>query len=129
MYSVKFQQLTNYTINVKRGSCEPLLKSRFLESIFKKILTFYNYCDKIAKQIEVKTMDKIEEIRGRLAAVAHKESVDGSLKLRELGIDSLDIVELLLQLEEDYGVHFDDMDMSALVTVQDLLDAIAKQLK
>ena len=28
----------------------------------------------------------------------------------------------------DYGVHFDDMDMSALVTVQDLLDAIAKQL-
>ena len=74
-------------------------------------------------------MEKIEEIRGRLAAVAHRDSVEGSLKLRELGIDSLDIVELLLQLEEDYGVHFDDMDMSALVTVQDLLDAIAKQLK
>ena len=106
----------------------PLLKSRFFESIFKKIVSFYNLCDKIAKRNEVKLMDKLQEIKGRLAAVAHKDSVDGETKLRELGIDSLDIVELLLQLEEDYGVHFDDMDMSALVTVQDLLDAIAKQL-
>ena len=40
-------------------------------------------------------MDKLEEIKGRLAEAAHKESVDGSMKLRELGIDSLDIVELL----------------------------------
>ena len=73
-------------------------------------------------------MDKIEEIKSRLAKVAHRDSVEGSVKLRELGIDSLDIVELLLQLEEDYGVHFDDVDMSALVTVQDLLDEIKKQL-
>lgn len=73
-------------------------------------------------------MDKLNEIKARLATAAHKDSVEGSMKLRELGIDSLDIVELLLQLEEDYGVHFDDMDMSTLVTVQDLLDTIAKQL-
>lgn len=74
-------------------------------------------------------MKQLEEIKARLAEVAHRDSVDGSLKLRELGIDSLDIVELLLQLEEDYGVHFDDMDMSTLVTVQDLLDEVSKQLK
>lgn len=74
-------------------------------------------------------MDKLAEIRARLAKAAHKDSVDDSMKLRELGIDSLDIVELLLELEEDYGVHFDDMDMVNLVTVKDLLDVIAKQLK
>lgn len=74
-------------------------------------------------------MDKLNEIKERLAKAAHKDSIDGSMKLRELGIDSLDIVELLLQLEEDYSVHFDDMDMANLVTVQDLLDTIAKQLK
>ena len=74
-------------------------------------------------------MKQLEEIKARLAEVAHRDSVDGSVKLRELGIDSLDIVELLLQLEEDYGVHFDDMDMSTLVTVQDLLDEVSKQLK
>lgn len=74
-------------------------------------------------------MEKLDEIKAKLAAAAHKDSVDGSMKLKDLGIDSLDIVELLLQLEEDYDVHFDDMDMSNLVTVQDLLDNIAKQLK
>lgn len=74
-------------------------------------------------------MEKIEQIKARLAEVAHRDNVDGSLNLRDLGIDSLDIVELLLQLEEEYGVHFDDMDMSTLVTVQDLLDAVEKQLK
>lgn len=74
-------------------------------------------------------MDKLNEIKERLTKAAHKDSIDGSMKLRELGIDSLDIVELLLQLEEDYNVHFDDMDMANLVTVQDLLDTIAKQLK
>lgn len=74
-------------------------------------------------------MDKLAEIKERLAKAAHKDSIDDSTKLRELGIDSLDIVELLLQLEEDYGVHFNDMDMSNLVTVKDLLDVIAKQLK
>lgn len=73
-------------------------------------------------------MNKLEEIKTKLASAAHKENIDGEMKLRELGLDSLDIVELLLQLEDEYGVHFDDMDMSTLVTVQDLLDAVAKQL-
>lgn len=74
-------------------------------------------------------MDKLAEIRERLAKAAHRDSVEDSMKLRELGIDSLDIVELLLQLEEDYGVRFNDMDMVNFVTVKDLLDVIAKQLK
>lgn len=73
-------------------------------------------------------MDKLEEIKCKLAEVAHKDKVEESDKIRELGIDSLDIVELLLQLEEQYDVHFDDVDMSKLSTVKDLLDEIAKQL-
>lgn len=73
-------------------------------------------------------MDKIEEIRIKLAKAAHKEKVSDEDKIRELGLDSLDIVELLLQLEEEYDVHFDDVDMGQIATVKDLLDEIAKQL-
>ena len=73
-------------------------------------------------------MDKIEEIRAKFAKAVHKDTIEDSMKLRDLGIDSLDIVEMLLQLEDEYDVHFDDMDMTNLVTVKDLLDAIAKQL-
>ena len=38
---------------------------------------FYKRCYKIPKRNEVILMDKIEEIKGRLAAVAHKDSIDG----------------------------------------------------
>lgn len=74
-------------------------------------------------------MDKLTEIKKRLAEAAHKDSVSEEMKLNELGLDSLDVVELLLKLEEEYGVHFDDVDMSNLVTVKDLLDSISSQLK
>lgn len=74
-------------------------------------------------------MDKINEIKQRLAEVAHRENVEESMKLNELGLDSLDVVELLLKLEEEYDVHFDDVDMANLSTVGDLLKAISSQLK
>ena len=74
-------------------------------------------------------MDKIAEIRQRLAHAAHKEITSDDMKLNELGLDSLDVVELLLKLEEEYDVHFDDVDMSNLATVKDLLNAISSQLK
>ena len=74
-------------------------------------------------------MNKLEEIKAKLTEAAHKDSVDESMKLNALGLDSLDVVELLLKLEEEYDVHFDDVDMSDLVTVKDLLDAISSQLK
>ena len=74
-------------------------------------------------------MEKLDEIRQRLAEAAHKDKVSDEMKLNELGLDSLDVVELLLKLEEEYDVHFDDVDMSNLTTVMDLLDAISSQLK
>lgn len=74
-------------------------------------------------------MDKLEEIKVKLAKAAHKEAIKDEDKLRELGLDSLDVVELLLQLEEEYGVHFDDIDMAKLTTVKDLLEVIKLQLK
>ena len=73
-------------------------------------------------------MDKLEEIRAKLAKATHKETVKDEDKIRDLGLDSLYVVEMLLQLEEEYDVHFDDVDMSKLSTVKDLLDEIAKQL-
>ena len=70
-----------------------------------------------------------KEILTKLAAAAHRDSIDPKLNFKELGLDSLDVVELLLQLEEEYDIHFDDVDMSGIVTVQDLLDVIEKLSK
>ena len=73
-------------------------------------------------------MDKLEEIKTKLAKAAHKDVIHDEDKIRELGLDSLDVVELLLQLEEEYGVHFDDVDMAKLNTVKDLLEVIKSKL-
>ncbi len=70
-----------------------------------------------------------EQIKAKLAEACHKDSIDPNANFKELGLDSLDVVELLLQLEEQYDIHFDDVDMSGIVTVQDLIDTIEKLSK
>ena len=74
-------------------------------------------------------MDKLEEIKGRLAAVAHKDSVDGSTKLRELGIDSLDIVEMFMTLEEEFEITIPDEKVVELKTVKDVIDFVKNELE
>ena len=74
-------------------------------------------------------MSHREEIKARLAELSHREAVDEAIAIRELGLDSLDVVETLLDLEQKYSVAFDDIDMSKLVTVKDLLDAIESKIK
>ena len=53
-------------------------------------------------------MNQIEEIKKQLAVIAKVDAITDEMKLSELGLDSLDVVELLLQLEEQYDIHFDD---------------------
>ena len=40
----------------------------------------------------------------------------------DLGADSLDAVELIMALEEEFEVEIDDSDAQAIKTVQDIVD-------
>ena len=40
--------------------------------------------------------------------------------VEDLGADSLDLVELLSQLEDDYGITIPDDEVESLVTVADI---------
>ena len=44
----------------------------------------------------------------------------------DLGIDSLDAVDLVMNIEEDYGVKFPDEELGNLVKISDVLAAIEK---
>ena len=48
-----------------------------------------------------------------------------SLVVEDLGADSLDIVEMLMTLEEEFGVTLSDEQAGKLKTVKDICDAIA----
>lgn len=73
-------------------------------------------------------MDKLEEIKTKFAKTIGVEKLDMDAKLKDLGLDSLDVVELLLELEDSYGIHFDDTDMAEVVTVRDFFAAVEKRL-
>lgn len=57
------------------------------------------------------------------------DSIDPNRDLRELGLDSLDVVELLLDLEDEFGVEFNSEELKSLKKVEDLYNAIDEKIK
>ncbi|MCQ2792589.1 MAG: phosphopantetheine-binding protein [Bacilli bacterium] len=75
-------------------------------------------------------MDEIiKKVQAVLAKKLKTETVDPNKELKELGLDSLDVVELLLELEEQLGVEFTSDELKTFKKVSDLYSAIAQKLK
>ena len=70
-----------------------------------------------------------EKIKKMLAAqinVAEDLIKPESDIINDLGADSLDVVELLISLEDDYGISIPEEDIVNVRTVQDIVDMIEK---
>ena len=48
--------------------------------------------------------------------------------IEDLGADSLDTVELIMQFEEDFGIEIPDEDAEKILTVQDAYSYISKNI-
>ena len=70
-----------------------------------------------------------EKVRAMLAKQlnlpADKIEADSDI-IKDLGADSLDVVELLISLEDDYGISSPEEDIVNVKTVQDIVDMIEK---
>ena len=74
----------------------------------------------------------LEKIQAMLAEALNLplEKVTPDAKIvDDLGADSLDVVELLSQLEEEYGIIIPDDQAENLVTVADVANAIEALMK
>ena len=74
----------------------------------------------------------LEKIQAMLAEALNLpiEKVAADAKIvDDLGADSLDVVELLSRLEDEYGVTIPDEEVETLVTVQDVANEIEKLVK
>ena len=70
------------------------------------------------------TFDKIREIIvEQLSVDEDMVQMDTNL-MKDLEADSLDAVEIILGVEEEFGIEIPDEDAEAFETVQDLVDYV-----
>ena len=73
------------------------------------------------------TFDKVKDIiTDKLGVEEEKISAEASF-VDDLGADSLDTVELIMQLEEEFGIEIPDDAAETIQTVQDAIDYIEKK--
>ncbi len=58
------------------------------------------------------------------------ESVADSVRLRDqLGLDSLDLVGVIMRIEDTFQIRLSHQDLEALTTVGELIDSIVEKTK
>ncbi len=67
---------------------------------------------------------QVEEIRKFLADKVGADTIADDKALKDLGLDSLDVVEMCLDLEDKYGIQFATEELAEFKTVGDLLGKI-----
>ena len=72
--------------------------------------------------------NKMEEIRKAFAERLKMETLDESKALKDLGLDSLDVVELCLDMEETYNIQFETTELASFQTIGDLFASIEKKI-
>ena len=73
------------------------------------------------------------DIREQVKAIISKRCDVSSLKeedeLSKLGLDSLDLVEAMLEIEEALNIEFDSAEIEEAKTLKDIIVLIEKKLK
>ncbi len=70
--------------------------------------------------------DTIDKVTSIIAAELKidKSAVQESTEFTKLGADSLDMVEIIMRLEEQFGIEISDEDAEKLTTVGSVVDYI-----
>ena len=73
------------------------------------------------------TFDKIKELIVDKLNVSGSDVTENASFIEDLGADSLDIVDFVMALEEEFGIDIPDEDAQKIKTVKDAVDIISKQ--
>ena len=66
-------------------------------------------------------VEKVKKMIVEQLGVSESEVVPEAKFIDDLGADSLDIVELVMALEDEYGIEIPDEDAEKIVTVGDAI--------
>ena len=74
------------------------------------------------------TLNKVTEIVVDKLGIDISKVTSDSRFIEDLGADSLDTVELIMQFEEDFDIEIPDEDAEKLTTIKTALDYIDSKL-
>ncbi|QCI16594.1 acyl carrier protein [Buchnera aphidicola (Aphis craccivora)] len=73
--------------------------------------------------------NKIKKIISKKLDIKIEHITNNSSFLEDLGADSLDIVELIMTLEEDFNIEISDNEAEKIKTVQSAINFINSKIK
>jgi acyl carrier protein len=78
---------------------------------------------------EQEILEKVKEmVASQLGKSEGEITLDASF-IEDLGADSLDLVELIMSMEDEYGLEISDEDAETIVTVKDAVKFITENKK
>jgi acyl carrier protein len=70
--------------------------------------------------------DKVKKIIAEKLSVDLADIVPGASFVDDLGADSLDLVELIMSMEEEFDIEISDEDAEKMITVKDAFEYITE---
>jgi len=72
--------------------------------------------------------ERLKKIVAEQLGVDESEVVPKASYTDDLGADSLDLVELIMAMEEEFGIKIEDEEAEQIKTVQDTIDFIKNRM-
>jgi len=77
----------------------------------------------------VSTYERLKKIIVEQLGVEEEEVVPSASFVDDLNADSLDLVELIMSFEEEFGMEISDEEAEKIITVQDAIDYIREHVE
>lgn len=71
--------------------------------------------------------DKVKSMIAEQLYLSVDDVKEDSKFVDDLGADSLDVVQMLIAMEKEFGITFDDDEIADIKTVKDAIDLIEKK--
>jgi acyl carrier protein len=81
----------------------------------------------MVERAEIK--EKVDEVLMRLIAVEASEITEDANLIKDLGLDSLDYAELIMEFEQGFDLRIPDTDAEQMATVGQIYSYIESKLK
>lgn len=75
------------------------------------------------------TIENIKDIINEAGALSNADDMAPDVSLNEQGIDSLDLVNVYLLIEEKYNIKIPDTDLNQVQTIESIVNYINEILK